>query len=270
MDWQHPTPPGGFPAHGQGPVYRLWTTASIAASTRPGMVPQGANDFSCRPRPGENPVVLVPGTGEDTFANWSWMSSMLSRDGWCVYTFTHNPSTGPASRLQESSAFSGDIRSSAAVLARVVDTVRERTGAEKVDLVGHSQGGGPLPRAYLKWYGGTAKVGHLVGITPSNHGTTAGGLAQLLRATNAATNGYLLDHAKRHNMMATPQQLAGSSFLTELNAGGLTQPGVRYTVIASRHDATITPCTNSFIREPGVVNQTLQDFCQADTPGRCR
>ncbi|GAB2483214.1 hypothetical protein GCM10027030_16740 [Luteococcus sediminum] len=98
-------------------MHRLWTTASIAASTRPGMVPQGANDFSCRPRPGENPVVLVPGTGEDTFANWSWMSSMLSRDGWCVYTFTHNPSTGPAGRLQESSAFSGDIRSSAAVLA---------------------------------------------------------------------------------------------------------------------------------------------------------
>lgn len=36
-----PHSPDGFPATGTGPVHRLWTTASIAASTRPGMVPQG-------------------------------------------------------------------------------------------------------------------------------------------------------------------------------------------------------------------------------------
>ncbi|OEV22738.1 lipase, partial [Streptomyces nanshensis] len=48
----------------------------------------------------------------------------------------------------------------------------------QVDIVGHSQGG-MMPRYYLKFLGGAPKVNALVGIAPSNHGTTLSGLAAL-------------------------------------------------------------------------------------------
>ena len=41
-------------------------------------------------------------------------------------------------------------------------------------MVGHSQGG-MMPRYYLKFLGGTAFVDDLVGMAPSNHGTTIAG-----------------------------------------------------------------------------------------------
>ncbi len=49
--------------------------------------------------------------------------------------------------------------------------VRDATGSRRVDLVGHSQGG-MMPRYYLKFLNGAAKVDDLVGIAPSHHGTT--------------------------------------------------------------------------------------------------
>src|SRR5438128_1772103 len=72
----------------------------------------------------------------------------------------------------------GDIRQSAAELSAFVDNVLAATGAAKVDLVGHSQGG-MMPRYYLKNLGGAAKVGVLIGLSPSNHGTTLNGLFTL-------------------------------------------------------------------------------------------
>ena len=45
------------------------------------------------------------------------------------------------------------------------------TGAAKVDIIGHSQGG-MMPRYYVKNLGGAAKVDDLIGLSPSNHGTT--------------------------------------------------------------------------------------------------
>ncbi len=54
------------------------------------------------------------------------------------------------------------------------------TGAKQVDIVGHSQGG-MMPRYYLRFLGGAAKVETLVGLAPSNHGTTVNGLFTLGR-----------------------------------------------------------------------------------------
>ncbi|WP_328523572.1 hypothetical protein [Kribbella sp. NBC_00359] len=49
--------------------------------------------------------------------------------------------------------------------------------------------------------------------------------------------------------------------MQKLTVGPIAQPGVKFTVIASRFDALVTPHETSFIRGPGVTNQYVQDTC---------
>jgi len=60
------------------------------------------------------------------------------------------------------------------------------------------------------------------------------------------------------------QQAVGSPFMVALNAGGDTEPGVRYTVIETRYDEVVTPYTSAFLSGPDVTNITLQDHCILD------
>jgi Lipase (class 2) len=114
-----------------------------------------------------------------------------------------------------------------------------------------------MPRYYMKFLGGTAKVHTLVGLAPSNHGTTLDGLFTLAShfpAANPATA----------DCPACAEQEAGSAFMTKLNAGGDTQPGVRYTVIESKNDEVVTPYQSAFLSGPSVTSITLQNQCVLD------
>lgn len=98
----------------------------------------------------------------------------------------------------------------------------------------------------------------LIGIAPSNHGTTLSGLTALLPYFPGAED--LLSSATP----ALADQIAGSAFLTKLNAGGDTVPGVRYTVIATKYDQVVTPYRSAFLTGPNVRNVVLQDLCAVD------
>ncbi|MCF2707136.1 lipase [Arcanobacterium haemolyticum] len=221
----------------------------------------------------------MPGTGEDAFATWAFYAPELVARGLCVYTFNYNPSVKNlrTGQLDEAAAFSGNIMSSAAFMSGFVDRVLESTGADKVDLIGHSQGGGPLPRAYIKYFGGNDKVRHLVGLTPSNRGTTVWGITKLIERAerDGVINGvYLGDQAadintaqygRDKNIEALGQQMEGSPFITALNEGGMTFEGIEYTVIATKLDDVVTPYTNSFLdAAENVTNITIQDVCAWD------
>jgi triacylglycerol esterase/lipase EstA (alpha/beta hydrolase family) len=118
----------------------------------------------------------------------------LANHGYCVFTFNYGGSS--ASSVVQGT---GDIAASADQLASFVTRVRAATGAVKVDLVGHSQGG-MMPRYYLKFLGGASFVNKLVALAPSNHGTTLDGLTALVRAfgaaglVNGALNALSADH----------------------------------------------------------------------------
>jgi lipase (class 2) len=111
------------------------------------------------------------------------------------------------------------------VLARVV-----RRSPRKLHIVGHSQGG-MMPRYYLKFLGGAQRVHTLIGLSPSNHGTTVDGLTNLLAVLpgRPETGGLELACGP-----SCEEQFVGSAFLTNLNAGGDTVPGVSYAVIETR------------------------------------
>ncbi len=226
------------------------TSPAFADSTN--VNPPGSNDFSCKPSALHPfPVILVPGTYESMFKNWAVMSPVLKNAGYCVFSLDYGAEDGvPAS---------GPIEDSALHLGNFVNAVLGAMGAKQVDLVGHSQGG-MMPRYYIKFLGGTTTVHSLVGIAPSNHGTTlmpnplsyvpgvsAGGDGTPSTVpipggpTTTAMSGSV---ALGDLNAAAAEQSAGSAFLANLNAGGDIQGHVYYTTIATiatTHDEVVTP-----------------------------
>ncbi len=228
-------------------VALVLATTVASAATPP---PPGAN-MPCRPTAAHpEPVILVHGTAENMSDNWQAMSPALKAAGYCVYAFNYGSYNG-------SGAIGvygiGPIERSAQELAAEVDAVLAQTGAHRVDLVGHSQGG-MMPRFYLKNID-SSKVGDLVGLSPSNHGTTNRFASPLGGACPACA-----------------QQAAGSSFITQLNAGDETPGTVDYTNIVTRYDEVVTPYTSGFLAADGnaVTNITLQDRCPNDTSEHLR
>ncbi|MEU8987552.1 alpha/beta fold hydrolase [Streptomyces sp. NPDC048558] len=222
--------------------------AEAAATTH-----SGWNDYSCKPSAAHpRPVVLVHGTFANSVDNWLGLAPYLKNRGYCVFSLDYGQLPGvPFFHAL------GPIDKSAEQLSTHVDKVLAATGAAEADLVGHSQGG-MMPRYYVKFLGGAAKVNALVGIAPNNHGTTLGGLANLLPYFPGAED--LLSTATP----ALAQQMAGSAFMTKLNEGGDTVPGVRYTVIATKYDEVVTPYRTQFLNGPDVKNVLIQDRCALD------
>ncbi|HEY0716390.1 MAG TPA: alpha/beta fold hydrolase, partial [Streptosporangiaceae bacterium] len=238
------------------PVYYNFLAGVAAALADPAASPPGANDWSCRPSAAHPyPVVLVNGTGENMADGFSALSPLLADNGYCV--FASNFGGTPGSLLQGT----GDITRSAAGLASFVTQVLAATGASKVDLVGHSQGG-MMPRYYLKFLGGAPKVQTLVGLAPSSHGTSLDGLATLEAELAMVLPG--ISSALGSACEACAQQVAGSSFLTTLNAGGDTVAGPTYTVIETRNDEIVTPYLSAFLSGPAVTNIVVQNVCPLD------
>src|SRR5258707_7478624 len=101
-----------------------------------------------------------------------------------------------------------------------------------------------MPRYYIKFLGGAAKVTDLVALAPPNHGTL-----------NPTTFGGALT-----GCLACAEQQTGSSFLAQLNAGDETPPPVSYTVIETIYDEVIIPYASAFLAGPSAraTNVTLQ------------
>jgi triacylglycerol esterase/lipase EstA (alpha/beta hydrolase family) len=233
------------------PVIYNFPAAIAASALQPGGSPAGAN-VPCTPSAAHpRPVVLVNGTFANQITSWNAISPLLKNNGYCVYTFNYG-----GLFLGQIGSY-GPIAASASELKTKVDQVLASTGAAKVDLVGWSQGG-MMPRYYLKNLGGAAKVNALVGLAPSNHGTSLSGLATLA--------GYFPGALPLVGALcpACTDQVAGSPFITALNAGGDTVAGVKYTVIQSRYDEVVTPYTSAFLSGSNVTNITIQSQCILD------
>jgi triacylglycerol esterase/lipase EstA (alpha/beta hydrolase family) len=254
-----PAPAEGAPTEGEHPVVYSSTAAFLHASQHPDTPPAGANDWSCRPSAAHpNPVVLVHGTVENMTYNWYTLSPLLANEGYCVFALNYGQQPGTMHLGMPGSSTPGGtarVAESAAELAAFVDRVLGATGASEVDIVGHSQGG-MMPRYYTRFLGGADKVDRLVGLAPSNHGSTFHGLNNLPGVTELTAAGLgesVLD--QQHD----------SEFMATLNAGGDTDPGVTYTVIATRYDEVVTPYESQFLSGPAVTNILLQDHCPLDT-----
>ncbi|WP_319454099.1 MULTISPECIES: esterase/lipase family protein [unclassified Mycobacterium] len=216
--------------------------------------PAGANDPSIGVTPEHPlPVILLNGTIATQGENWSVGAPVLANAGYKVYTFNYgNVTSDPNFPIQSTD----DIRQSGLQLAAEVDRVLAETGAPKVILIGHSQGGGILPVYYINKLGGAAKVSQLIGIAPSNHGTDLDGLIAL---QSLPILGSLFVDIANVIGQALYQQAVTSPFQQEVYGDGDTRAGVLYTTIASMNDEVVTPYTQQALQGPNVTNIVLQD-----------
>lgn len=139
-----------------------------AEAAAPGSSPPGSNDHDCEPtaeRP--DPVVLVHGLGANRTVNWQTMSPLLANEGYCVFALTY----GTALAGEQVGGLR-PMEQSTGELAAFVDGVLAATGAERVDLVGHSEGT-LMPQYWLQFLGGNEVVDDYVAVTPLYDGTLA-------------------------------------------------------------------------------------------------
>ncbi len=142
------------------------------------------------------------------------------------------------------------------------------TGAEQVDLLGHSEGT-VMPRWWLTFLGGTPKVHRYVQLTPLWQGTNLAGIGELLKLFKGISPGsaeptleYLFASA---GCGSCPQFARGSRYLNMVNAApGPAIPSIEYTNIVTKYDELVAPYTSGLLDAPNVKNFVLQDVCATD------
>jgi pimeloyl-ACP methyl ester carboxylesterase len=236
--------------NGAYPVTPSLLVGLANALKNPNASPAGAN-VPCALTPAHPyPVVLVHGTFEDQADNFGAISPILANNGYCVYAFNYGGATGALVQGVDS------VPSSAVQIANHIHTILQQTGASKVDLVGHSQGG--LQLEYVAKVEKLAPVlNRIVALDPSTHGTTLDGLVLLADALDL--NGLVGGACQ-----ACIDQEVGSAVLKPFDVPPIAQPGPAYTVIETRTDEVITPPSSAFINESGVTNEYIQNSCPFD------
>lgn len=238
----------------------------------PGGSLPGSNRWGVRPsaeRP--VPVVLAHGTGGGAQTNWGTYVPLLANAGYSVFSLTYGALPGSRWPI---SAIGGmaPIEDSAAEFGRFVDRVLESTGAEQVDVVGHSQGA-LMPNYYARFLGGAPKIRKYISLAPLWRGTTAFGV-DVWRRLDIRLGVNPMDAIPCHS---AAQMAAGSDFITKMNApiqrepgvveSGPYVPGIEYTNISTRRDEFVVPYTSGQV-EPGpgdtVTNIVVQTDCPKD------
>ncbi|MET0341551.1 MAG: alpha/beta fold hydrolase [Polyangiales bacterium] len=181
------------------------------------------------------PVLVVAGMMEDE-ATIAPLVKVLRGRGFDVSTWV------PANLgLNDINVYAGE-------LGKKVAEVVARTGAEKLDLIGHSQGG-VTARRYVQLAGEDVPVHTLISMGSPQQGTDYGALASGLASAG------LFDWAP-----GAKQLVVGSDFLSELNQKNDPTPGeVRYVAIGTRQDQVTKPVALSGI--PGGENLDMQAIC---------
>ncbi|TCB97997.1 alpha/beta fold hydrolase [Micromonospora zingiberis] len=200
------------------------TEATLAPTADPGL----------RALASANPVIVVGGLSGFA-AVYEPLAARLRADGYRVWIY-ELPNLGL-----------GDIAASAASLRNFVGQVRSSTGAAKIDVVAHSEGG-LVSRYYIKNLGGGDAVGRYVSLGTPQYGTYVANIAAFLGLGSCA------------GIVACQQMTIGSSFLTALNAGDDTPGSVRWTTVRTWQDELVRPVDNAMLAD-GATNVLIQSKC---------
>ncbi|PYI04408.1 lipase [Aspergillus sclerotiicarbonarius CBS 121057] len=221
------------------------------------------NDFSCTSTEHPNPVVLLHGLGATFYEDLNYLQYWLQAQGYCTYAKTYGAYDG--------FPFLGGLKSiadSAQEIAAYIREVKEETGADKIDLVGHSEGA--FQTLYVPKFedGISEMLDKLVAIAPPARGTNFAGIYDLAYAFGNVSRAAVGDILDTVGCAACDDLGPDGAAVDRLNDGEpIVQSGNNLTVIASRFDELVTPTTTSFVHEDGVTNEWVQSTCPLDPVG---
>ena len=222
----------------------------------------GADDWTCRPSAEHpEPVVLVTSTFLSDGVNWTSLGPYLHNQGYCVYTFNYGRTPYVAPGLNGL----GPIAASARETADFVDKVLASTGAAKIDMVGHSQGG-IVARYFINNLGGAAVVDRTVLLSsPYTMGNLAG--VDLTRLVESLVPAVVFQAIENSGVVpAGLVQLTDPTFWHELDGtGNGLAPDVTYTEITSHTDEV--GLLGGMPAPAGATNASteyLQSYCPTD------
>jgi pimeloyl-ACP methyl ester carboxylesterase len=241
------------------PVLVAANNSGASATTS---VSSGYNNWSCVPSAAHpEPVVLLHGLGATYYEDLGTdVAPYLEKQGYCVYGATY----GATSVFGSYVGGVGPIPASGLQISLFIDRVLAATHAAKVDLVGHSEGA--FMSLWVPKIDGLAPdVDRVVAIAPPTHGTTFGGLVTL--GQNLGVLPQVDTLLKDGECEACAELIVGGSAVHELDSGPIAQPGVAYSIIASKTDELVTPTSTAFVDEPGVQNAYIQTTCPLDPVG---
>ncbi|CAG9990075.1 unnamed protein product [Clonostachys byssicola] len=243
----------------------LVTFAASAATASP-LTPRAidsklissTNDFSCRSTKYPNPVIALHGLFATANSDLNFLEAWLRPQGFCTFSLTYGQypliPLGGLKAVSESSVEIADF----------IKNVLDKTGAPKVDIVGHSEGG--LQSLYLPKFAAIAdRVDKIIAIAPPTHGTDSSGLVAL--ADTLGIRPLVNEVLDKIGCDACNDMIPGGPAVMKLNSGAVVQPGNKVTVIASRNDRTVVPPSSAFVKETGVSNIFVQDYCPLDLVG---
>jgi triacylglycerol lipase len=193
-----------------------------------------------------DPVIIVPGIAVGPLDEFVYhpLRDRLRKAGYTVEILT-KPKYGL-----------DGVAPNAELLEHLVDDVLAETGARKVDLIGHSQGG-LVVRHYVEYLGGHDNVDVLMTLGSPHQGTLAANIANFLALGNCLA------------IVGCQEMTTDSDYLKALNAGDDTIGDVRYVLFATKYDELAVPYTTGFLDpdDGNVTNIKVQDQCRFNLVG---
>ncbi|KAK8104892.1 hypothetical protein PG999_008251 [Apiospora kogelbergensis] len=220
------------------------------------------NDFSCKSAEHPTPVILLHALLANPAVDLNLLQQEMKRQNYCTFTVLYG-----THRLAPWIGGLGDMRESSQTIADFVLEVVEKTGADKVDIVGHSEGGVMSLYVPMRHPEVAKHVDHVVSLGPAVHGAQYYGMTNLWYAGGEVSReiaGGVLDLL---GCQACDDMATGGNIYNDFkNAPKIAQDGNKVTVIMSRRDTLVAPEV-SRVNEKGVRNVMVQDTCPDDTVG---
>jgi triacylglycerol esterase/lipase EstA (alpha/beta hydrolase family) len=192
---------------------------------------------------GSTPVLIVGGLTEPQ-AFLSTLQGRLQDAGLTAFTMAL-PGLLPGTQ---------DIAVSARAVAGRAQQVLDQTGAAKLDVVGHSEGGLAL-RYYIRNLGGAAQVRRYVSLATPQHGTQFSNIIGAFPVVGQLAGALCT---------ACAQMAVGSAFLAGLNSPTDVPGAVTYTALGTRFDELVIPAPQASFLQNGGSNASVQQFCPND------
>lgn len=276
-----------------GRPQRAFPLAYLRGLIHPEWIPAGAHDvreiLAGKPAPalgGKTPVLLVHGTWMSSFSTFPMLAPMLAKDR-PVFTLDYGSDPSALVSRLRGVRGTGDLAESFAEVTDALDRFIAHLGVEKIDLIGHSQGGlhcrsyanvkidalydeavaqGASEEEAEQVAAAASPVRAVISLAGNHRGTSGGPALRILKVIER-TGLPVRRILDRILGCAAVQQSLSSPYITKLNGmpRGFTRRGPVYLNIGTPFDTIVTPWRGSLL--PETPGHSVTNVNNADSRG---